>query len=413
MRTASGKSTEQRDHSGMDLPAIAGGAPLRGPDCPVRFGAPLIGEHEIAAVADCLRTGWIGPGERVCRFELEFARYKAAPYAIAVSSGTSAIFLALTALRIGPGDEVIAPTMTYCSTVHSIVHTGATPVLADCDARTFNLDPDGLERLITPRTRAILAVHMCGRCCEMDAILAIAQRHRLFVVEDCAHAIEARYHGRPVGLLGDIGCFSFYATKNITTADGGMILTHDRRLHRRLTILSRQGMVGSAWERSAGRSRRSSVVAAGFKCNMTDMEASLGIAQLASIEDRWKSRERLWRLYDELLQGLPLAIPCPPEPGTRHAFHLYTPLLDLESIGISRDEVAAALRAENIGSGIHFIPVHRLSYYRRRFGFRASDFPRAASVGERTISLPLSACHTEDDVRDTCQLCHRMLPHMD
>src|SRR3990167_2995921 len=221
------------DSGSDDLPALAGGAPIRPEEHRLIFGAPVICEAEIASVVECLRSRWIGLGGKVQCFEQEFARYKGAPDAAAVSSGTAAIHLALIALGIGPGDEVIAPSMTFCSTIHSILHAGATPVLVDCRRATFNIAPEAIEARITPRTKAILVVHMCGRCCEMDPILDLARRRRLRVIEDCAHAIESQYHGRPAGLLGDAGCFSFYATKNLTTGDGGMVIARERRWIRR------------------------------------------------------------------------------------------------------------------------------------------------------------------------------------
>ena len=208
-----------------DLPALAGGAPVRSRENRIIFGAPLLGEAEIASVAECIHSRWIGLGERVGRFEQAFAAYKQAPYAAAVSSCSAALHLALLALGINPGDEVIAPSMTFCSTIHAIVHAGATPVLVDCDRVTMNIAPSAIERSISPRTRAVIVVHMCGRSCEMGAILEIAQKHGLKVIEDCAHAIETTYHGRPAGLLGDAGCFSFYPTKSITTGDGGMVIS--------------------------------------------------------------------------------------------------------------------------------------------------------------------------------------------
>src|SRR5271169_1214208 len=213
------------------LPAIAGGNPVRSRANRLVFGAPVLGEEEIASVAECIRSQWIGLGPRVERLEQEFARYKGAPYAVGVSSGTAAIHLALLALGIGAGDEVIAPAMTFCSTIHAIVHTGAKPVLVDCSRSTFNIDPAQIEDRITSRTRAMLVVHMCGRCCEMDPILDIARRYGLHVIEDCAHAIEATHRGNPAGLMGDVGCFSFYPTKNITTGDGGMVITRDRQVY--------------------------------------------------------------------------------------------------------------------------------------------------------------------------------------
>jgi len=401
----SGHSTPVQDD---DLPAIAGGTPVRAPEDRLVFGAPMIGEAEIASVVACLRSLWIGLGPRVEQLEDAFARYKDAPYAAAVSSGTAAIHLALIALGIGPGDEVIAPAMTFCATVHSIVHTGATPVLVDCDRRTFNIDPELIERLITPRTKAIVAVHMCGRCCEMDVILGIAQRHGLRVVEDCAHAIEATYRGRPAGLMGDAGCFSFYPTKNIATCDGGMVITRDRALHERVKVLSLHGMTADAWSRFVGGPSGYEVVAAGFKCNMTDVAAALALPQLDRVEEHWQRREHLWRIYDERLAGLPLQLPAPRETESRHACHLYTPLLALEQMAASREQVVAALDVENMGVGIHYVPVHQQPYYRQRFGFTAADFPNATFVGERTISLPLSPALSERDVTDVANALTRI-----
>ncbi len=383
-----------------DLPAIAGGTPVRTRDARLVFGAPVIGEAEVASVVECLRSRWIGLGPRVEELEQEFARYKGAPYAAAVSSGTAAIHLALVALGIGAGDEVIAPAMTFCSTVHSIVHAGAQPVLVDCNRGTFNLDPNLIEKKITPRTKALLVVHMCGRCCDMDPILEIARHHELRVIEDCAHAIESSYHSRPAGLMGDAGCFSFYPTKNVATCDGGMVINRDRGLHERIKVLSLHGMTADAWSRFVGGPSGYEVVAAGFKYNMTDLAAALALPQMGTIEEHWKRREQIWQAYNERLSGMPLLLPPGPEPDTRHARHLYTPLLLLEEIGVAREKIIAALAAENIGVGIHYVPVHQHPYYRQRFGFADSDFPNATFVGERTISLPLSPAMSEQDVVD-------------
>ena len=402
---AGGRSTSVQDD---DLPAIAGGAPVRAREARLVFGAPITGEAEIASVVECLRSRWIGLGPRVEQFEGAFARYKGAPYAAAVSSGTAAIHLALIALGIGPGDEVIAPAMTFCSTIHSILHTGATPVLVDCDRSTFNIDPEPIERQVTPRTKAILAVHMCGRCCEMDAILEIARRHGLRVIEDCAHAIESTDDGRAAGLMGDVGCFSFYPTKNIATCDGGMVITRDRALHERVKVLSLHGMTADAWSRFVGGPSGYEVIAAGFKYNMTDVAAAIALPQLDLVEQRWKQREQIWRAYNERLAALPLQLPAPMQPGSRHACHLYTPLLLLAEIGASRQQVIAALDAENIGTGIHYVPVHQHPYYRQRFGFTDADFPNATYVGERTISLPLSPAMTQQDVEDVATALTRV-----
>ncbi len=383
-----------------DLPAIAGGTPVRSSQSRIVFGAPEIGEAEIASVTECLRSRWIGLGPRVEQFEHAFARYKDAPYAAAVSSGTAAIHLALVALGIGPGDEVIAPAMTFCSTIHCIVHVGAAPVLVDCDRNTFNLDPAEIERQVTPRTKAILAVHMCGRCCDMDPILDIARRHDLRVIEDCAHAIEATYRGQPAGLIGDAGCFSFYPTKNIATCDGGLVITRDRALYESVKVLSLHGMTADAWSRFVGGPSGYEVVAAGFKYNMTDVAAALALPQLESVEENWQHRKLLWSAYDERLAALPLQLPAPCGPESRHAYHLYTPLLALEEIGASREQIIAAFDAENIGVGIHYVPVHQQPYYRGRFRFTDDDFPNATFVGERTLSLPLAPGMTAQDIND-------------
>lgn len=391
-----------------DRPAIAGGKPVRPRQARLVFGAPVLGEAEIASVVECLRSRWIGLGPKVEQFEQEFAGYKGAPYAAAVSSGTAAIHLALLALGIGPGDEVIAPAMTFCSTIHSIVHAGARPVLVDCDRSTFNLDPQLIEKCITPRSKAVLVVHMCGRCCDMDPILEIARRHGLRVIEDCAHAIEANYRGRPAGLMGDAGCFSFYPTKNVATCDGGMVITGDRELHQRVKVLSLHGMTADAWSRFVGGPSGYEVVDAGFKYNMTDLAASVALPQLAVVEERWARREQIWRAYNQRLSALPLLLPPATESGSRHACHLYTPLLCQEEIGADRETIIAALDAENIGVGIHYVPVHQHPYYRRRFGFTGADFPNATFVGERTLSLPLSPAMSEQDVDDVANALARI-----
>jgi dTDP-4-amino-4,6-dideoxygalactose transaminase len=391
-----------------DLPAIAGGRPLRSRQARLVFGAPVIGEAEIASVVECLRSNWIGLGPRVEQFEQEFARYKGAPYAAAVSSATAALHLALLGLGIGPGDEVIAPVMTFCSTIHAIVHTGAEPVLVDCDRSTFNIAPRLIEKRITARTKAILVVHMCGRCCDMAPILEIARRHRLRVVEDCAHAIETTYRGQSAGLMGDAGCFSFYPTKNVATCDGGMVITRDPELHQRVKVLSLHGMTADAWSRFVGAPSGYEVVAAGFKYNMTDLAAAVALPQLAAVEEHWKRREQIWRAYNQRLRSLPLRLPPPTEAGSRHAYHLYTPLLCLEEIGADREKISAALDAENIGVGIHYVPVHQHPYYRRRFGFTGADFPNATFVGDRTLSLPLSPAMSEQDVDNVANALARI-----
>jgi len=409
MKRASLAERKTSHHYGASgLPAIAGGTPVRSRANRLIFGAPILGEEEIASVAECIRSNWIGLGPRVERFQQEFARYKGAPYALAVSSGTAAVHLALAGLGIGPGDEVIAPAMTWFSTIHVIVHTGAKPVLVDCCRDTFNIDPEQIEGRVTPRTKAILVVHMCGRVCEMGPILAIARQHGLRVIEDCAHAIESTYRGTAAGLMGDAGCFSLYPTKSVTTGDGGMVITRDPKLFQRLKVLSMQGMTADAWSRFVDGSCGYAVVEAGFKYNMTDLEASLGLPQLAKIEGRWRRRQRVWSQYNEQLKGLPLLLPPATDPTSRHACHLYTPLLMLEALSVGREQLIAALEAENIGVGIHYVPLHQQPYYQQRFGLVDSDFPSATFVGGRTLSLPLSPAMTEQDTSDVVTALSRI-----
>lgn len=392
-------------------PAVAGGRPIRCTKNRIIFGAPVIGDDEVAAVSECLRSRWIGLGPKVEQFEGAFAEYKGAPFAAAVSSGSAALHLTLLAMDIGPGDEVIAPTMTFCATTHAIVHVGAHPVLVDCHPETFNMDVDALEGCISPRTKAIMVVHIGGRCCSMDEIMEVARRHNLMVIEDCAHAVESIYRDTPAGLIGDAGCFSFYATKSITTGDGGMVITNNKDLHRRVKDLSQHGMSDDAWTRSKSVANSYQVMSAGYKYNMTDIEASLGLVQLESLEKRWHHRRHVWNTYSEILSQLPIIKPVAPAPDTRHAFHLYTLLLDTDRLDATRDAIVAALNAENIGVGIHYIPVHMHPYYIERFGFRNTDFPVASSVGERSFSLPLNADLSESDVYDIYRALNRILTY--
>ena len=397
------------ENSVHDLPAIAGGVPVRSRHTRIIFGAPSLGEAEVASISDCIRSGWIGMGERVGRFEREFAAYKRAPHAAAVSSCSAGLHLVLEALGIQPGDEVITPSLTFCSTVHAILHVGATPVLVDSDRCSLNLDPAAIERAITPRTRAVIAVHMCGRICDMDAITALAARHAFKVVEDCAHAIETTHRGVAAGLLGDAGCFSFYPTKSITTGDGGMVISCHQQLIERVKLMSYNGVATSAWTRFAGDVAGYDVVAAGFKYNMTDVEAALALPQLPLLDQRWAQRELLWRAYDAGLRDLPLTLPSTGFAEDRHAYHLYTPLLHLEKLTVGRREIVAALEAENIGVGIHYQPVHTQPFYTERFGRDDARLPNATYIGERTISLPLSAGMNEHDIADVCAAFSRIL----
>ncbi|HTR97341.1 MAG TPA: DegT/DnrJ/EryC1/StrS aminotransferase family protein [Candidatus Acidoferrales bacterium] len=398
--------------------AIEGGRAVR-PDFLV-FGAPLIGEAEIDEVVDTLRSGWIGFGPKCLRFEEDFAAYVRAPHALSVNSATAALHLALIAAGVGQGDEVVTTPLTFCATANVITHVGAKPVFVDVEQDTQNLDVSRIESAITPRTKAILPVHMCGWPCDMDAIAAIAGRHGLAVIEDAAHATEAWYRGRKVGSLSAFTAFSFYATKNMTTAEGGMLTVADDAAHARLRALRLHGLDKDAWKRySPGEFLPYETLEPGFKYNMTDLQASLGLHQLARLEGNLERRREIWRTYDEAFAPLPgLRTPGLREAhGTRHARHLYTLRLEPGELAITRTEFARALGAENIGSGIHFVPVHLHAWYARELGTRRGDFPVAEAIGDSTISLPLSPAMNDEDVQDVIaavrKIVNRHLRHGD
>lgn len=363
------------------------------------FGAPQIERDEIDEVVQCLESGWIGTGPRVNQFEREFAAYKGQPFSAAVNSCTAAMHLSVLAAGIGEGDEVITTPMTFCATVNAIVHAGATPVLADIDPLTMNIDPAEVEARITPKTKAILPVHFAGRAANMDALMEIAARHGLKVIEDCAHAIETEYRGRKAGTFGDFACFSFYATKNVTTGEGGMVLTRNEEDLARIRMLALHGMSKDAWKRFSDEGyKHYFVVETGFKYNMMDLQAALGIHQLRRVESNWRRREEIWRQYNEAFAGLPLTQPARVESGTRHAYHLYTVLIDEPRAGISRDSFLEEMTAREIGVGVHYLSVPEHPVYQEKFGWRPEDYPHALRIGRQTVSLPLSAKLTDAEV---------------
>jgi dTDP-4-amino-4,6-dideoxygalactose transaminase len=374
------------------------------------FGSPLIEEPEIAEVVACLRSGWIGSGPRVALFEERFREYKQAEHALALNSCTAALHLSLAALAVGPGSEVLVPSMTFVATANAVVHAGARPVLVDCERDTQNIDPAQIEAAITPRTRAIVVVHFAGRPCAMDRIAAIAQRHGLALIEDCAHAIETEFQGRKAGTMGDVGCFSFYVTKNIVTGEGGMAIVRSQEVANRMRTLALHGMTKDAWRRFSDKGYvHYDVVDAGFKYNMTDLQAALGIHQLARIERYWKRRREIWDAYCEGLRELPAFLPMAPAAGTRHAHHLFTLLLDLDGVTLTRDELLERMTAQKVGVGVHYRAVHLHPYYQERYGYRVGQFPAAEWISERTLSLPLSPKLTDQDVSDVIQAVERAL----
>lgn len=365
------------------------------------FGSPLIEQAEIDEVVACMQSAWLGTGPRVAQFEHDFAAYqKLAPGQVAaVNSATAALHVSMVALGLEPGSEVITTPMTFCASVNAIIHAGLTPVLADVDPVSQNVDPAAIEAAITPRTRAILPVHFAGRACDMEAIMAIARRHDLRVIEDCAHAIETTCHGRKAGTFGDFGCFSFYATKNVVTGEGGMVVGRNEALVARAKVLALHGMSKDAWHRFGDKGyKHYQVVEAGFKYNMMDLQAAIGIHQLARVERNWLRREQIWKRYMEDLSDLPIGLPAPPEPDTRHAYHLFTIMVDESRCGISRDAFLNAMNARRIGTGVHYLSVPEHPYYQQRYGWKPEQWPNAMRLGRQTASLPLSPKLTDRDL---------------
>jgi dTDP-4-amino-4,6-dideoxygalactose transaminase len=376
-------------------------APIRSKENFLVFGAPVIGDQEIEEVVKTLKSGWIGTGPKVAAFESAVKAYKGAPHAAAVNSCTAALHLSMLAAGIGSGDEVITTPLTFCATINAILHAGATPVLADVDPVSMNIDPQEIKRRLTPRTKAIVPVHFAGRPCQMDEIMGIASSHKLTVIEDCAHAIETEYKGVKAGTFGDFGCLSFYVTKNITTAEGGMVLAKREEDIARIKILALHGMTKDAWKRFSDEGyKHYQVVEAGFKYNMIDLQAAIGLHQLNNVESYWVRRHELWGRYSCAFQNLPFTIPSPVPDDCRHGYHLFTLRIAKERCGICRDDFLGEMTANNIGVGVHYLSAAEHPYYQSRFGWKPEDFPHSMQIGRETVSLPLSAKLTDEDVED-------------
>lgn len=367
------------------------------------FGTPAVEEEDIQEVVDSLRSGWLGTGPKVARFEAEFAKYKslAKTRAAAVNSCTAALHLSIITAGIGPGDEVITSALTFCATLNAIIHAGATPVLADVNPKTMNICPEEIEGKITSKTRAIIPVHFAGRCCDMDPIMYIAEKHDLKVIEDCAHAIESEYNGKKAGTFGDFACFSFYVSKNIMTGEGGMVLTKNDHDTAKIKTLSLHGMSRDAWDRfKEGEYMHYKVVECGFKYNMTDLQAALGIHQLGRVENNWLRRQQIWNYYQKECSSLPVSNPLEPELNTRHAYHLYTLLIDEKKTGINRDTFINEMTEKGIGVGVHYLSIPEHPYYRETFEWKPEDYPNAMRIGRQTVSIPLSVNLSDTDVKD-------------
>jgi dTDP-4-amino-4,6-dideoxygalactose transaminase len=365
------------------------------------FGSPLIEDAEIEEVVQSLKSGWPGTGPKVKKFEEMFREFKSVKYAMALNSCTAALHLSLQVIGIQPGDEVIVPTMTFAATANAVIHSGGKPVLVDCQKDTMNIDPKQIEDKITPKTRAIIVVHFAGRPCEMDEILEVAREYQLKVIEDCAHTIEARYKNKNTGLFGDIGCFSFYVTKNIITGEGGMAITNNEEYADKIKIMALHGMSKDAWRRFSDEGyKHYQVVHPGFKYNMMDLQAAMGIHQLPRIDSYWKRRKEIWNIYNQAFKNLPVFLPAAVPQTLKHSYHLYTLLLDIDRLDIGRDRFLDEMTKRNIGVGVHYIALHLHPYYQHAYDYKVGEFPNAEWISQRTVSVPLSPKLTDTDVQD-------------
>jgi dTDP-4-amino-4,6-dideoxygalactose transaminase len=390
--------------------AIEGGSPVR--DRILVFGAPALGEEEYGEVLRTLKSGWIGTGPKTAEFESSFAKYVGARYAVAVSSCTAALHLSLLVTGIKPGDEVITSPLTFAATANVILHTGARPVFADIDPHTLNINPENVEHAISPQTKALLPVHFGGLPCAMQPLRQIACNHRIALIEDAAHAVGARYRGTMIGGSGNLTCFSFYANKNLTTGEGGMVTTDDEKEVSLLAVYRLHGLSRDAWQRySAHKLILSDAIYPGYKYNMTDLQSSLGIHQLSKQEKFLELREQYARSYDDAFSNLKGVRTQPRDfgDGTRHALHLYVLILDPNQFRVGRNEIVSALIAENVGAAIHYRALHTHPYYRDQFKYKPEDFPNAADIGENILSLPLTPGMTSKDVQDVIEAVYKVM----
>ncbi len=389
-------------------PAIEGGKKQRKKF--LTFGSPQIQDAEIREVTHSLQSNWIGTGPKVIKFENAVKEYLGAGHAIALNSCTAGLHLSLLAAGVGPGDEVITTPMTFSATGNVIEHVGAKPVFADIEISSMNIDPDEIVKKITKKTKAIIPVHMAGRPCRMDEILRIAKKHKLIVIEDAAHAFGAEYKGRKIGTLGDLSVFSFYVTKNLTTGEGGMVTTEKKKYNDTIKVHALHGMSRDAWKRYGDPVfKHYLITAAGYKYNMMDLQAAIGIHQLKRFSKSQARRKEIWDIYNKSFADLPITIPSPLEPDTKHAYHLYTILVDKRKLRADRDTILSAIHAENIGVGVHFIALHLHPFYKRKYKFKRGDFPNAEYISDRTISLPLSAALSDKDVDDVIKAVRKVI----
>ncbi|MBI2354557.1 MAG: DegT/DnrJ/EryC1/StrS aminotransferase family protein [Deltaproteobacteria bacterium] len=375
------------------------------------FSTPTIDDAEINEVVDSLKSGWITTGPKVKRFEEEFRAYVGSPFAVALSSATAGLHLTLLALKIREGDEIITTPMTFASTVSMIILAGGTPVLADIEPGTLNIDVNEVRKKITPRTKAVIPVHFAGQSCDMDPLFELAREHNLTVIEDAAHAAGTEYKGRRIGSLDSVSIFSFHPNKNITTGEGGMVCTPDENLAEEVALLKFHGMSREAWKRfAASGTPNYDIMLPGFKYNMMDIQAAIGIHQLPKLDGFIDRRKEIADLYNREFADIEeLALPAYAPYRQRHAWHLYTPLVRVEKLTIDRDGFMAELKRHNIGSGLHYKAIHHHAWYRENMPVADSELPNASYASERILSLPLFPRMSEEDARDVVAAVKRVI----
>lgn len=363
------------------------------------FSRPSISQAAIDEVVACLKSGWITTGPRVKQFEDDLKAYLGAPHVLSLTSATAGLHLALVALNLKPGDEVITTPMTFAATLNTIVLAGGKPVLVDVEPGTYNIDVTKLEKAVAKRTRAIMPVHFAGLPVDLDPLYAIAKKYNLRVIEDAAHAIGTEYKGKRIGSFGDIQVFSFHPNKNMTTGEGGCVATRDEKLAADVALLRFHGMDREAWNRFGKKgAQHYEIIAPGYKYNMMDIQAALGLHQLKQLDGFIKRRTELALRYHRLLADWPQwTLTASPKYSHLHAWHLYTPLINPKAAGMDRDAFMQGMKDRNIGTGLHYRAVHLYPYYREQFGFKPGDFPNAETISDRIVSLPLFPLMTDTD----------------
>ncbi len=357
----------------------------------ITFGRPCYDKKDIKLVNEVLNSRWIGTGKKTLEFERNFSRFKKIKYSLALNSCTAALHLSLLSLNIKKGDEIITTPLTFCSTINTILHVGGVPVLADIDENTLNIDPVKILEKITKRTKAIIVVHFAGLSCDMDKIIKISKKFSLKIIEDCAHSIETLYKNKQAGTFGDTGCFSFYSTKNITTSEGGMLTTRNKKIAERVKNLRLHGLSRDAWKRysNSGKYKTYDIFEPGFKYNLTNLNAALGINQLKKINLFWKKRRKIWEFYNKNLNDLPIKLPPKIPKNYRHAYHLYTLIMDTKKTKKTRQEIINFLQKNKIGIGIHYNSIQSFKFYKNKVRFNINDLKNSNNICKNIFSIPI------------------------